>query len=66
MFKLVIVLLLIGVIASLFSGLFFLLRDRGQGERTVKALSLRIGLSLAIFVLLILGYRFGLIPGQFA
>ena len=63
MFKLVVLLMLLGVIGSLFSGLFFLYRDRGQGERTVKALTLRIGLSMAIFVLLMLGYRFGLISG---
>jgi hypothetical protein len=63
MFKLVIVLMLIGVVVSLFSGLFFLYRDRGEGIRTAKALTLRIGLSIAIFALLMLGFRFGLIPG---
>lgn len=63
MFKLILLLLLIGVLASLFSGLFFLYRDQGAGDRTVKALSVRIGLSIAIFALLLLGYRFGLIPG---
>jgi hypothetical protein len=59
MFKLIIVLLLIGVLGSLFSGLFFLLRDQGSGERAVKALTLRIGLSMALFALLMLGYRYG-------
>ena len=63
MFKLIIVLLLIGVIGSLFSGLFFLYRDQGTGERMVKALTWRIGLSIATFALLLLSYRFGLIPG---
>lgn len=63
MFKLVIILMLIGVVGSLFSGLFFLYRDRGGGVRTVKALTLRIGLSIAIFALLLIGFRFGLIPG---
>jgi hypothetical protein len=63
MVKLIVVLMLIGVIVSLFSGLFFLLRDRHQGGRTVKALTVRIGLSIALFVLLMVGYRFGLIPG---
>jgi len=62
-FKLIIVLLLFAVIGSLFSGLFFLFRDQGDGKRAVKALTLRIGLSMAIFALLMLGYRFGLIPG---
>lgn len=63
MFKLIIVLLLIGVIGSLFSGLFYLLRNQGTDDRAVKALTLRIGLSIALFALLMLGYRFGLIPG---
>ena len=55
--------MLIGVVGSLFSGLFFLYRDRGGSERTAKALTLRIGLSIVIFVLLLAGFRFGLIPG---
>ena len=63
MFKLIIVLLLIGVIGSLFSGLFFLLRDQGAGDRAVKALTVRIGLSMLVFAALMLGYHFGLIPG---
>jgi hypothetical protein len=63
MFKLIILLMLLGVIGSLFSGLFFLYRDQGTGDRTVKALTLRISLSIALFILLMLGYRFGLISG---
>jgi hypothetical protein len=63
MFKFIIILLLIGVIGSLFSGLFFLFRDQGAGDRAVKALTVRIGLSMLIFAMLMLGYRFGLIPG---
>jgi len=63
MFKLVVILLLLGVLASLFSGLFFVYRDRGEGPRAVKALTLRIALSIALFVLLMLGYRLGWIAG---
>ena len=62
MFKFVIIVMLIGIIASLFSGLFFLIRDQGESKRTVKALTLRIGLSMVLFVLLMLGFYFGLIP----
>jgi len=53
----VIVLLLLGfVVVSLFSGLFFLVKDKGQTNRTVNALTLRIGLSiLAIAVVMIAG-----------
>lgn len=66
MFTFIIVLLLVAVIGSLFSGLFFLVRDHGANDRTVKALTLRIALSIAVLALLLLGYRFGLIPGYVA
>ena len=49
------------ILASLFSGLFFLIRDQGRSKRTVKALTWRVGLSLALFLLLLAGYYFGLI-----
>ena len=55
--------MLVGVIGSLFSALFFLLRDRGASRRSVKALTLRVGLSVTVFALLLLAYRFGWIPG---
>lgn len=61
-FKILILVLLLAVLASLFSGLFFLYRDRGQSQRTVRALSLRIGLSLLLFITLLLGYHFGYLP----
>ena len=63
MFKLIVILLRFGVVGSLFSGLFFLYRDRGAGVRTAQALTLRIGLSILIFVLLLVGFRLGWIPG---
>lgn len=63
MFKLIVVVLLLAVVGSLFSGLFFLYRDRGAGVRTAQALTLRIGLSILIFALLLIGFRLGWIPG---
>ena len=63
MIKLLVVLMLLAIVGSLFSGLWFLYRDRGAGARTVQALTLRIGLSVSLFVLLLLSYRFGFIPG---
>jgi len=54
--KLIVLLLLGFVIVSLFSGLYFLVKDKGQSNRTVNALSVRIGLSiLAIVVVMIAG-----------
>jgi hypothetical protein len=58
-----VILLLLAIVCSLFSGLFYLYRDRGAGERTARALTLRIGLSIALFLLLLIGFRLGFIPG---
>ncbi len=52
------------ILLSLGSALFFLVRDQGQSTRTVKALALRVGLSIALFALLMLGYKLGFIPGR--
>ncbi len=63
MLKLLVVLMLLAIVGSLFSGLFYLYRDRGASVRTVRALTLRVGLSVTVFVLLLLGLRWGWIPG---
>jgi hypothetical protein len=60
--RIIIIAMLIMIFASLASALVFLLRDRGSSTRTVKALSVRIGLSLALFLLLMAGFYFGIIP----
>lgn len=57
----IIILFLIAIFAALTSGLYYLIRDRGQSNRTVKALSWRIGLSLFLFFLLIIGFAAGVI-----
>jgi len=62
--KIVVILFFIAILASLGSALFFLVTDRGRSNRTVKALALRVGLSLTLFLLLMAGYYFGLIPGK--
>ena len=59
--KIAIVLMLVFIVVSLFSALFYLGKDRGANNRTAKALTLRIGLSILLFIMLILGYYTGLI-----
>ncbi len=59
--KLFVILVLVLIVASLFSALFYLVKDKGQGSRTVKALTLRISLSIALFILLLIGYQLKLI-----
>jgi hypothetical protein len=62
--KIVVILFIILILGSLGSALFYLINDRGQSHRTARALALRVGLSLTLFLLLMAGYYFGLIPGK--
>ncbi|MGH8399160.1 MAG: twin transmembrane helix small protein [Gammaproteobacteria bacterium] len=55
----VILVILFIIIVSLFSGLYFMLHDRGESTRTVKALTVRIVISLILFALLMIGYWTG-------
>ena len=56
--------MLFAIIASLASAAVFMFRDRGQKKRMVKALAVRVGLSVTLFLMLMAGYYFGLIPGR--
>jgi hypothetical protein len=62
--KYLVIFVLLLIIGSLFSALTFLFKDRGHKDSTrmVKALTLRIGLSMALFLALGAGYYFGIIP----
>ncbi len=59
--KLIVLLLLGFVIISLFSGLYFLVKDKGQSNRTVNALSVRIGLSIVAIVVVMIAGATGII-----
>ncbi len=50
------------VVISLFSGLYFMYRDKGKSRRTVIALTIRVALSVTIFAIIIVGYFMGWIP----
>jgi hypothetical protein len=60
--KIIVILMLLAIVGSLFSALIFLYRNQGQKDRMVKALTLRIGLSMTLFILLMAGAYFGIIP----
>ena len=51
--KAVIVAILLGILTSLGMALFHLVRGRGSSERTARALTIRIGVSIALFALLL-------------
>ena len=62
--RIVILVLLFAVVVSLFSGLYFVYKDKSGGNRAVIALTIRIALSILVFVILIGSYYFGWIPAR--
>jgi hypothetical protein len=62
--KVVVVAALIAIIVALFSALVFLYRDRGSGTRMVKALAIRVGLSILLVAFLLISYYQGWISPQ--
>lgn len=54
MLKIVIVVLLVAVVISLFSGLFFLIRDGGKTNRVVNSLALRVSLSILLLAVILI------------
>ncbi len=59
--RVIVLIVMLIIFLALGSGLFFLVRDEGKSNRTVKALTWRIALSLCLFVFLMLGFRLGFI-----
>jgi len=59
--KYIIVTLLLLILASLGGALFAMVKDKGQSKRSVKFLSMRIALSIALFLLIIIGIATGVI-----
>jgi len=60
----VVIAMLVLIVASMGSALFYLVTERTGSKRMLKALALRVGLSVALFAALMAGYWFGLIPGR--
>ncbi len=61
MLKIFIILVFLSIIASLGIALFHLIRNKESSEKTVKALTYRISISLALFILLAFALMSGLI-----
>jgi hypothetical protein len=58
-FKAIIIIIMLIILFALGSSLYFLVHDEGKTTRTVKALTWRIGISLALFLFLFLAFRMG-------
>jgi len=59
MIKTLIVINFILILLSLGSGMLFLAKDGGENNRVVTSLTVRIALSITLFILLFAGYYFG-------
>lgn len=62
--KVIIVVLLIAVIASLTSGLYFLFADLGSRKRTLYALGIRITLAALLLIAIAYGFYSGQLSVQ--
>jgi len=59
MLKGIIVLLLLATVVSLFSGLFFLVKDEGRSSRLANALTVRVVLATVTLALIAWGFYSG-------
>jgi phosphotransferase system glucose/maltose/N-acetylglucosamine-specific IIC component len=57
--RIIILIALAGILLSLGSALVYLVRDKGTTNRTVNALTLRVGLSVALFLFILFSYWMG-------
>ena len=64
--KVIVVILLLFIVYSLGSALYSLVREKNESStQVIKSLTLRIGLSLFLFFLLLFGYYMGwIVPHQ--
>jgi len=59
--KWIVPIVLLMIVFSLGSALYYMMKDRGNSSRMVHSLMLRIGLSVALFLGILLAHYFGLI-----
>jgi hypothetical protein len=57
--KLVVIILLVAIVASLGTGLYHLSRENHDSARVLKALKVRVALSLLLIVFLVASYYLG-------
>jgi hypothetical protein len=58
-FRIVVFILLAAIVSSLGMALFQLSSGKGDSKKMVRALTIRVALSIALFLLLLLGWREG-------
>ena len=62
--KIIVLLLLASVVIALFSGLFFMVRDKDHpsSPSLLNALKVRVALSIVLVLFLVISYKLGWIP----
>ena len=58
-FRVLVIAVFIGILASLGSALYQLTRSGGDSKRMIRALAIRVGLSFALFLLLMIAWYAG-------
>ena len=63
--KIVVLVLLAAIVIALFSGLFFLVKDKDHpsSPRLLTALKVRVGLSILLVTVLVVSYKMGWLTG---
>jgi len=64
--KIVLLVLLLLVVSSLFFALFTLVKDKGTTTRTLRALIMRVALSILLIIILFISYKAGLIHPNYS
>ena len=59
--KIIVILFIVLILASLGSALYYMVKDKGASDRTARALTWRVIFSVTLFALLMLGFHFGFI-----
>jgi hypothetical protein len=62
--RIIVILAFLGILGSLTSALIYLMRDKGGSNRTVNALGLRVGLSIALFLFVLFAHYMGWIESS--
>jgi len=57
--RIIVIFALAGIIGSLASALVYLMKDKGGSNRTVNALTARVGLSIALFLFVLFAHHMG-------
>ena len=61
LYKIVVIAVFVAILASLGSALYQLSRSGGDSKKMIRALAIRVGLSITLFLLLMIAWYAGLI-----